>query len=81
MGGGPLCAVAEQVAPLVGLPVIVPPLVRYVAIRRLIVVPEYNAGTTELLTFIVALAAREAPWTVAWPTPALIVSTVVLWLP
>jgi hypothetical protein len=79
MGTVPVYAVAEQVAPLVG-DVIVPPLVRYVAICRSIVVPEYNAGTTELLTFIVALAARVGPFAVAWPTPLFIVSTVLPWL-
>jgi hypothetical protein len=73
IGTEPVSAVPEQVAPLVGDEFSKPPFVRYVAICRPIVVPEYNAGITEALTLINALAAIDAPFTVTRPTPLLIV--------
>lgn len=59
--GPPFCALPVHVAPFVGLPTNVPPLLKNVAMPRLIVVPENKAGTTVLVTVLVALVAMVAP--------------------
>jgi len=60
--------VPYQVAPLVGF-VIIPPLLKQLAIPTLITCPENSGGTTALVTLIVVLGARVASRTMAWPIP------------
>ena len=63
--GPPFCALPEHVAPLVWVGENVPLLLKKVAMPRLIVVPENNTGTTELVTFSVWFAVSGAPCTLA----------------